>query len=208
MKRKVIVLGGGDHAKVVINLLSKLNNTHIIGYTDFKETDIKIIPWIGRDEEITKYDQKTVLLVLGLGKIDTNDKRYEIFIKFREMGYKFMTVISPRATVNSNVHIKEGTVIMDGTVINVGTNIGYASIINTGAIVEHDCKLGDNVHIAPGAVVCGNVEIGSNTMVGANATIIQGVRIYRDVLIGAGSVVTKSILFPGVYKGIPAEKIK
>lgn len=208
MKKKVIVLGGGDHAKVVINLLLKLNYTNIIGYTDFKETNIKSIPWIGRDEEITKYDKKTILLVLGLGKIDTNNKRYEIFIRFKKMGYKFMTVISPYAMVNSNVRIKEGTVIMDGTVINVGTNIGYASIINTGAIIEHDCMLGDNVHIAPGAVVCGNVEIGNNTMVGANATIIQGVKICKDVLVGAGSVVTKSILFSGIYKGIPAGKIK
>ena len=45
-------------------------------------------------------------------------------------------------------------------------------------------------------------------LVGTGAQILQGLTICDDTIIGAGAVVTKDILEPGTYVGIPAKKIK
>ena len=36
MKDKIVVIGGGGHAKVIINILKKVGEYDILGYTDLK----------------------------------------------------------------------------------------------------------------------------------------------------------------------------
>jgi len=36
MSNKIVVIGGGGHAKVVISILKKLNNFNIVDYTDIE----------------------------------------------------------------------------------------------------------------------------------------------------------------------------
>ena len=36
VKEKIVVIGGGDHARVVISILKKLGWYEIIGYTDLE----------------------------------------------------------------------------------------------------------------------------------------------------------------------------
>lgn len=50
-------------------------------------------------------------------------------------------------------------------------------------------------------------ELGSKVFIGANSTIIGPVKICSNVVIGAMSLVNKDILKPGVYVGIPAQRI-
>lgn len=50
-------------------------------------------------------------------------------------------------------------------------------------------------------------QIGNNVSIGTNSTILP-VTIVDNVVIGAGAVVTKDILFPGIYIGNPARKLK
>lgn len=52
------------------------------------------------------------------------------------------------------------------------------------------------------------ISIGSDCWLGANVVILPGVVIGDHIIVGANSVVTKSILEPGVYGGVPAKLIK
>ncbi len=207
---KIVVIGGGGHAKVLISILKKCSYD-VVGYTDdYDRGSILGVSYLGRDsvlKEINK-ESRVSLAVVGIGKVNCLDTRLKIQETVKRWGFTFPIITSPRASVNEDVVLGEGTVVFDGVVINSGARIGRACIINSNSTVEHDCRLGDSVHLAPGATVSGGVAIGDNCMIGVGACIIHSVSVSGGALIGAGSTVVKNIEFPGTYAGTPAKKIR
>lgn len=80
-------------------------------------------------------------------------------------------------------------------------------IINTGATVDHDCVVGDFVHLAPGTHLAGGVLVDDGSFLGIGAVAVPGVEIAAGVTLGAGAAVTKSILEPGTWAGVPARAL-
>ncbi len=185
MREKIIVIGGGGHAKVIISILKKIEKFELLGFTDKeRKKEILSIPYLGTDDVLKDYYSKEVKnAVIGLGQIKSSVVRRKIVNFVKNIGYRFPTIISPNSIVNENVVIGEGTVIMDGVVINSGSIIGDFSIINTNSSIDHDCKIGSFSHIAPGVTLSGEVEIGDNVLIGTGANVIQGIFVCNNSLI-------------------------
>lgn len=208
---RIVVVGGGGHAKVLISVLKKSSSYELIGYTDVRDSgELLGIPYLGTDSVLETLAETNVgcFAALGVGKVTVNEERMRLADRIVGLSFRLPEVISPHALVNEDVTIGDGTVVFDGAVINTGARIGRASIINTNSTVEHDCVIGDNVHLAPGANLSGGVSVGHNCMIGTGANVIQGIGICADCLIGAGTTVIKDITTSGVYVGNPAERIK
>lgn len=210
MKNKIIVIGGGGHAKVVISLLKKINKFTIVGFTDNeKKENILGIDYLGDDNILKEiYENGIENCAIGIGQIKSALIRKTIVKKLAKTGFIFPSIISPTVIINEDVKIGEGTVIMDGVVINSGTKIGNFSILNTNSSIDHDCVIGNYVHIAPGATLSGEVNIGDNVLVGTGSSIIQNRRIVSNCIIAAGSSVQKSLDEEGTYRGVPARLIR
>jgi len=210
-KKKIVLIGGGGHCKVVVSILNKLDEFEIAGVVDnYKlESFINGIRIIGSDDDLKDiYKSGIHNALITVGSTKENAKRYRLFNMAREIGYKFPVIISPEAIVDKSVKIDEGTVVMPGSIINIDSSIGKNCIINTGAIIEHDCKIGNHCHITPGVHISGAVNIDELSFIGIGATIIQGIKIGKNVTIGAGSVVIKDISNDVIAIGNPAKIIK
>ena len=210
VKKKIILIGGGGHCKVVISILKKLDNFEIAGIVDnYKsESFISGIKIIGTDDDLKDiYKSGIHYALITVGSTKDNTKRYRLFNIAREIGYKFPVIISPETIVDKSVKMDEGTVIMPGSIINIDSSIGKNCIINTGAIIEHDCKIGDYCHIAPGVHISGAVNIGELSFIGIGTTIIQGIKIGKNATIGAGSVLIKNLPDNVIAVGNPAKII-
>jgi UDP-perosamine 4-acetyltransferase len=207
----IVIIGGGGNAKVLINIIRRLNKFEILGYTDVLDKgQILGIKYLGKDsvlESIIKVN-RNCYAALGIGQINISDNRKIITDKVLKLGYDFPIIISENAIVNEDVSIQKGTVVFDGSVINSGTRIGKFCIINTNSTVEHDCIINDFIHIAPGVTIGGGVEIGEGSFIGLGAGIIPYKKITKNCIIGAGSVVTKDCKIEGTYIGIPAKMKK
>ena len=210
MKEKIVIIGGGGHAKVIISIIKKLNDFDIVGYTELtNKNEILSIPYLGNDNILTDFYKKGISnAVLGLGQIKPSSHRRRLIASICKIGYSFPPVISPNSVINEEVNIGRGTVIMDGVIVNSGVNIGEFSIINTKASIDHDCNIGSFTHIAPGVTLSGEVKIGNDVLIGTGANIIQGISIIENSLISAGSSVQKDINKPGIYRGVPAEFVR
>lgn len=210
MTINIIILGAGGHARVLISAL-KLSKTDIMGITDLlpnKVNDhINGISVLGKDDIILKYSPDSILLVNAIGSVSSPEKRKDIYNKFKNYGYSFMTVVHPSATIVNEVKLGEGVQIMASSIIQTGCVIGDNSIVNTGAIVDHDCVIGAHVHVAPGAVLSGGVEVAAMVHIGTGATIIQGIKIGEGSIVGAGAVVIKDIPSGKKVAGNPAKEI-
>ena len=206
---KIVVIGGGGHARVLISILLKNNDYEMMGYTDKIDNDkILGIPYLGNDEVLESFFKQDVKnAAIGLGIVNISEDRKKFIENIKRIGFNFPSIISNSAIINQSTLISEGTHIFDGVIINSGSQIGSYSIINTGSIIEHDCEIGNNCHIAPGAVLSGSVKLGNNSMIGAGAIIIPNIKISEKVMVGAGSVVIKDIYESGTYVGNPTRKI-
>ncbi len=196
MAKPVIVLGGGGHAKVLIDILRRLD-CRILGIVDPNQTVGNVVHGLkvlGGDNAVFDYPATEVELVNGIGSLP-KDKglRASLFKAFCAKSYRFKILVDPTAIVAADVELSDGVQVMAGVIIQTGTEIAENTIINSGAIVDHDCRIGSHVHIAPGAVLSGAVEVGNAVHIGTGATIIQGICIGAGSIIGAGSVITRPI---------------
>ena len=207
---RIVVIGGGGHAKVLVSVLKKLA-WDVVGYTDPEERGVILgVPRLGDDAVLAELlrTHGRCAAIIGLGKIDTSPRRALLLERVEAIGFAVPVVVSPQAVVNDEVALGLGTAVFDGAVVNSGTLTGRGCIINTNSTLEHDCRLGDNVHVASGATVSGGVTIGNNCMIGVGAMVVQGVSICDDCLVGAGAAVVRDIETPGTYAGVPAERAR
>ncbi|MGL4671207.1 acetyltransferase [Cetobacterium sp.] len=211
--KKVVVIGCGGHAKVVIDIIqqriTKLNEEIlIVGILDdsFIENEQKKlfqIPLIGKINKILEL-QKDIYYVIAIGN---NKIRKKIAQEYKHINY--LTLIHPDSVIGNNVEIGCGTVVMAGAIINSYTTIGKHCILNSGSTVEHDNILGDYVHISPRAILCGGVKIGEESWIGAGAIVVVGVELSKNIIIGAGAVILKSIEKSNLtFIGIPGKILK
>jgi sugar O-acyltransferase (sialic acid O-acetyltransferase NeuD family) len=208
-KREVVLIGGGGHCKSVIDVIEVENKFKIIGILDFNEylgQKLFDYNYIGTDADYEFYIKKKILFLITIGHISNKNKRVSIFNSIKKNGGHFATIISPVSYVSKRSEIGEGSVIMHKSLINTGAKIGSNSIINTGAIVEHDAFIGNHSHISTNSTINGDCFVGEECFIGSGSVVKQSTKICNKVFIGAGTLVTKDIIDPGLYYGIPAKK--
>ena len=211
MKDKIVIVGGGGHAKVIIGVLKRIAHYNILGYSDIVDKGPLLgIHYIGKDEDLVSVIDihQNCKAALGLGNVQITSHRKTVYNCIKKMGFIFPVIISPSAVINEDSHIREGSTILDGVIINPSCIIGRGAIINSNATIEHDCTIGEFTHIASGVTISGGVSIGDHCLIGSGSSIIQDLHITDNVLVGAGAVVVKDIEEPGVYVGVPARRIK
>ncbi|WP_147802811.1 acetyltransferase [Alkalicoccus halolimnae] len=208
MKKPVVLLGLGGHAKVLIDVL-ELGNYEIKGYAAPSEQKSPYtIPYLGKDEVLGHYDKTEFMLINTLGSTSNLELRKQLFNNFKSQGYLFATLIHPKAYVSNRAIIGEGVQLMAGAIVQPFAVIGDNSIINSNAVVEHDSLISSNCHIAPGVTISGGVKVGECTHIGTGASVIQDIQIEDNVVVGAGAVVIKNVSKNKKMIGVPAKEVK
>ncbi|RJR21780.1 MAG: acetyltransferase [Nitrospiraceae bacterium] len=208
-KEKIIILGGGGHAKVLIEIIRSGGIFEIAGILDARfEKGLKIsgVPVIGKDDLLPGIFERDRIInaCIGVGSTRDNSLRRALYEKVKQIGFSVPSLVHPKAVVSASCRISEGTQLMASSVVQPCSFIGENTIINTGAIIDHDCNVGRHVHICPGAVLSGECLVGEGSFIGTGATIVNGIKIGKNVTIGAGSVVVNDIADDSVVKGVPA----
>ena len=210
-RQRVIVLGAGGHARVLIDALLLLE-WDVLGVTVPAEgsfaSELLGVSVIGDDEQITRYAPLDVRLVNGIGSVGDASARRLLYESWLDRGYRFTTVVHPSVVIARDVTLGEGVQIMAGAVIQTGCRIGANTIVNTASSIDHDCHIGAHCHVAPGTTLSGSVDVGDRTHLGTGAVVIQGVRIGADVLVAAGAVVTRDVEAGQRVQGVPAREYR
>jgi len=207
--KKVILLGGGGHAKCVIDAMrleGKYSPHCILDLKKNAGKKVLGVPIAGSDADLPSYYRRGIrLCFVALGSTGDPVRRIALWKAAARAGFDFPSIIHPSAIVSVHAVIGCGVYVGPGAIINAGAVIGDGCIINSGAIIEHDCIIS---HIAPGAVLSGGVTVGDRTHLGTGCAVTHGVDIGADSIIGAGSVVVRNISPRVVCVGNPAKKIR
>jgi len=206
--QQILILGGGGHARVLIDLIRSAGEYDISGILDtrFEATAlISGIPVLGKDDLLPElYANGARHVCIGIGSIGDNSKRAKLYETVKHIGFSIPPLVHTQAIVSKQSKIAEGAQVMAGAIIQTDSLIDENTIINTGAIVEHDCRIGKHVHVCPGVVISGSVTIDDSAFIGVGATIIQGAKIGGNAIVAAGAVVISDVPDNSKVMGVPA----
>ena len=208
--RRVIILGAGDHARVVLALL-RATGAVIEGCLAPERPDSRWpadVPWSGDDTNLRSIAVRDVLLANGIGSVADCGPRRAAFERARSAGFQFVTLRHRSAVIEADVVLGEGAQVMAGAILQTGARIGANAIVNTGAIVDHDSVIGDHAHVAPGARLSGGVTVGPAAHVGTGSTVIQGIVIGAGAVVAAGAVVLSDVPDNVRVAGVPASLLQ
>lgn len=210
---KCLVLGGGGHARVLLDALIAGRLVEPVAVIESDERRwgevLMGIPVMGGDETIREWvDRGVTGFVVAVGSVGNVEPRQRLAELGRSYGLQPVNVIHPSAVRSPFAAAGEGLQMLAGSVVNAAAMLGEHVIVNTGAIVEHDCRLGDFAHVATGARLVGGVVVGVGTHIGAGATVLERIRIGAGVMVGAGAVVVRDVPDGQVVVGVPARERK
>jgi acetyltransferase EpsM len=205
---KLIIVGAGGHAKVVLDI-ALANEITVLGFIDDHATiapapDYQLLGTVDMLEDLMiRHPGSKVFVAIGDNRV-----RRQIDRNLLESCEIAPPLIHPFGWISSSAQFGSGTVLMPGVVINAGARVGRHVILNTSCSVDHDCAIGDYAHVSPGAHLAGRVTIGEGCHIGTGASVIPGVRVGNWAVIGAGAVVTSDIPPRSVAVGIPARVVR
>lgn len=204
MKAPLIVVGGGEHARVVVETARSQGSWVVVGFVDPRvspgQEERLGASYLGGDDALdTRPDAS---LVLGVGALRVSPARARIVERLGTR--RWATLIHERAWVSPSAQVGAGAVIFAGAVVQAGAMIGAHAVVNSGAVVEHDVLLGDLVQVAPGAVIGGGARVGRGAFVGLGARVRDHVSVGDEAMVAMGAVVVGDVTSGASVMGVPA----
>ncbi len=209
---KILIIGAGGHAKVIVDIIKKENKFEILGFLDNSlKKGKKILGYevLGNEDDINLLMSKQNVFG-GIIAIGDNYSRSLLAKKIKKLckEFKFINCIHPMSSIAFDVTLGEGNVVMAGATINTSSKIGNHCILNTNSSIDHDNNLQNFSSLAPNSVTGGNVIVGKFSAIGIGATIQQNISIADNCIVGASSLVNKNTKSDSVYYGVPARFIR
>lgn len=206
MTRKLLILGAGDFALEVADLVSDISEFQVEGFAKSEqpyEPNMTLLGlplyWVDDLPQLAATEE----CVCAIG----STRRWQFVERVSQMGFRFATIIHPTARISRRAVIGEGSVISAGVVLATDTEIGKHVIINRGALVGHHTQIQDYTTISPGANLGGNIKVGRRVWVGIGAIVLEGKTIGEQSVVGAGAVVTRDVPARVQVMGIPAKQV-
>jgi UDP-perosamine 4-acetyltransferase len=205
---RIVIIGAGGHAKVVMEIIRSGTDGVISGLTDRDPRsrwlmgaevlgDDSILPSLFAD------GVRHAFVALG-----DNRARMVAARKALALGFDLVNAVSPHAMISPSVRMGRGVAIMAGAMINADTVVEDLVIVNTGAVVDHDASLGEGCHVGSGAVLAGSVRIGAGALLGAGSTVVPGRSVGAGAIVGAGACVIDDLAPDVVAVGVPARVVR
>lgn len=200
-QKPVIILGAGEHGRVVRNIFFLTGREKVHFLDDNTDKPDVIGSLVDLDKYHSDYD-----FFISFGNNAFRQKWYE---NLKKSGRNLVNAIHPQAYLEKSVKYGDNVMIGANTYINISTSLGNNVIVNNSCNLDHDNIIEDHVQIAPGTTMGGGVTIKKGTFLGIGSTVIDHITIGKNNLVGGGAVVVDNLEEENcLYLGIPAKKFK
>jgi len=216
-RRPLVVVGGGEHARVVIDAARASGEWEVLGIVDESPAErtrsLLGVDHLGSDASYLASvvdvppDRRTAV-VLGIGSVGDPAARRAAAARYDvARAGPWATLVHPSAWVSPAATLGPGVVVLACAVVNAGAEIGAHAIVNSQAVVEHDAVVGAFAHVGPGAVLGGAAHLGDGALAGMGCLIRDHVTVGPEAVVGMGAAVTTDVP-PGVTViGAPARPV-
>nr|WP_320148053.1 acetyltransferase [uncultured Anaeromusa sp.] len=204
--RKLLILGAGGHAKVLLEAAEQMGLWSDFAFLDdVASGNVHGYPIVGSLKDAAALTARFHEAIVGIGNNQTRMFWHDFLL---ENQYNIPSVIHPSSVISPSALLGKGCAVFAQAVVNADAFIGDSVILNTACSVDHDCVIEAAVHIAPGARLAGGVCAAKEAWVGLNSCVNVGLKIGRQAVVGAGAVVIKNVEEKTTVVGVPAHPIK
>lgn len=206
----VVVIGAGDHGRVVAELLTASGDSPA-GFVEPATAErgaerlVDGIAVIGDLDRPDAWRGGIERFVVALGD---NAARRDAFERCLALGLQPAVAVHPSATLLTGARVEPGALICAGAVIGVAAQVGANAIVNTSASIDHDNRIGAHATVAPGAHLAGRVIVGEGAYVGIGAAVREGCRIGDWALVAGGAMVIGDVPASTRVAGVPARPME
>jgi len=191
---RLIIIGGGEHARVVAEAALSSGTWEVLGFVDPEpcpETVSRLaLPHLGTDEVLPTFDAH---VILGVGAVGVQPSRQVLTDRLTPHIRRWATVIHAAAWVSPTATIADGAVVLAGAAVNSGARIGRHCVVNTGAVIEHDVEVGEFAQVAPGATIGGGTTIGAGAFIGLGSHVRDHIRVGENAMVTMGTTVVRDV---------------
>jgi sugar O-acyltransferase (sialic acid O-acetyltransferase NeuD family) len=201
---RVLILGGGNVAALVIDILNRLPHQKPVAILDdnpdIHGTHVLGVPVLGTFEEIQNlFDQKLFdAAALAVGLLPA---RQNIFLELTKKGIPFTNIIDPSAIIGVNASMGTGNIIMAFCRLGPDLLIGDNNFLSAYVNIEHHNQMGSHCTFGPNVMMSGGVQIGNSVRFGTGIAIEPRLTIGDNATIASGVTLTTSVPANTLVKG-------
>lgn len=212
MTKKLVIFGAGEIAQLAHYYFTEDSEYNVVGFTvdqEYKTEDTFCgLPLISFDELHEFFPPSDYVLFVALSYSKLNQIRKEKYLKGKELGYKFVSYVSSRATILNNYVIGENCFILEDNTVQPFVSIGNNITLWSGNHIGHHSSIADHCFLASHIVVSGGVKIGEQCFIGVNATLRDHIDVAKKTVIGAGVLLMDSTEEGAVYIGVKSKPVR
>ena len=207
---QVVIFGIQDFASLAHFYLREDSPHKVVAFSVTKEympsnstfEGLPVVPF----EELEKlYPPKEYVFFAPMSHRKMNKLREAVYLQAEEKGYTFVSYVSSKATVFSNVKIGKNCFILEDNTIQPFVSIGNNVVLWSGNHIGHHSVIKDHVLFTSHVVLSGHCVVEPYCFFGVNATLRDGIHFAEGTLVAMGACVTKDTEPWGVYAGVPAK---
>lgn len=203
-QERILILGGGGGAALVLDILSGILSQKAVAIVDnnpaLAGTTLMGVPIVGGFDLVQELwrDNKFDALISTVVR-DVHD-RAAIFERFSQIGIPFTNVVSPRASIRSEVRLGRGNLVVEGAYIATGVEIGDNNFLAAGTYIEHHSSVGSHCTFGPRTTLSGRVKVGDLVKFGMQVAVEPFVQVGTGSIIASGVVLTAHVPEHAVVK--------
>ena len=212
MKEKIIIIGTGQHARMLIELIEEQGKYSIFGLISKKPERKKILNYsvLCADRDLKKLlrENKDIKgYACGIGDNSGGMIIRKKIIENFDQILNPVNIISPRSLISKHAKIGKGNIIEAFAKVMNGVKIGNHSMIESYTAVNHDQIVGTNTFIGNNVSMAGK-KIGNNCIIGDGSTIGYKVSIGSNCIVNQGTAVNVDLKSNKIAYGQPLKIIK
>jgi sugar O-acyltransferase (sialic acid O-acetyltransferase NeuD family) len=204
--QRILILGGGDGAVQVLDVLAKTPGQQAVAILDDnsdlrgkKVNGVPVAGGIDIERIIDLYEQgefdAAVISISTIIKV-----RAGLFEKLKGKGIPFANVIHPSVVKGMNVKMGEGNVVMAFTHLGACATLGDNNFISAYCSIEHHNEMGNHCSFGPGVITSSRVIFGDQVRCGTGIFIEPKIRIGAGSVIGSGCIIWRNVPEGAVLK--------
>lgn len=204
----LILVGAGGFGREVADWLARnpMPDHRVVGFLDDNPNALngkfRTLPILGPVQGHVPEPGTVYLLTLG-----TPASRGTIAQTLEHNGARFVTYVSPLASVSQSCELGVGCLICPYASVTTDTRIGDHSVVMGFTGVGHDVSVGRCSMVSAGVLLGGACAIGDESWIASKVCVLPGITLGHRVRVGAGSVVLRNVADDVTVFGVPAKVI-
>lgn len=203
---KLLIIGGGDGAVQLLDVLSKVPNQRAAMILDdnpeLHGKSIMGVPIEGpiSIESAAEMHHAGIFDAAIISVSTSIEFRERVFNEWTKENIPFANVIHPTCVMGANLSIGVGNVILALCHIGPCARIGNNNFLSTYTNIEHHNVLGNHCSFGPGVLTSSSVQIGDRARFGTGIFIEPHISIGSDCIISSGSILVNQIPSNSIVK--------